>query len=236
MNKAKFFLIFLPILLIGNKEFSQISNLLPNSFFNFFNQKVYANDSIKFYKDRAYSRSINGNNYGALNDLNKAIEIEPKDHSLYHMRGGIKENIKDYSGAMRDFEKALSLDTDSISHWLIYQDIGMLKNDLKDYKSAIFYFDKAISLVPSNFMSLSERGHAKYKLKDYLGAIDDYNKSISYNPNDSYAYMSLMQAKVAIDKAKDACVDGKKAISLGYEDTKNYVETLCGLVKKYNLN
>ena len=48
--------------------------------------------------------------------------------------------------------------------------------------------------------------------------------------------MSLLQAKVAIDKYKDECLDGKKDISLGYEDTKNYVETLCGLVKKHNLN
>ena len=236
MNKAKLFLIFLPILLIGNKEFSQTSNLLPNSFFNFFNQKVYANDLIKFFKDSAYSKSMNGNHYGALDDLNKAIEIEPKNPDLYHLRGSEKVDIKDYSGAMRDFEKALTLDTENVFHFLIYQSIGMLKNDLKDYESAISYLDKSLVLMPSLFTALEQRGYAKFRLKDYLGAINDYDKYISYNPNNSKIYMSLLQAKVAIDKYRDACLDGKKAISLGYEDTKNYVETLCGLVKKHNLN
>jgi len=45
----------------------------------------------------------------AINDYNKAIELNPKHSKAYYNRGLAKGELKDYRGAIQDFNKAIEL-------------------------------------------------------------------------------------------------------------------------------
>ena len=82
-------------------------------------------------------------------------------------RGIAKVELKDYSGAIADFNKAIELnDQYKIFAYFIR---GIAKVELKDYRGAILDFNKAMELSPNDASIYSARGYAKSKLKDYSG-------------------------------------------------------------------
>ena len=50
--------------------------------------------------------------YGAIADFTKAIELDPDDAVAYYNRGNSKRKLKDYYGAIADYTKAIELDPD----------------------------------------------------------------------------------------------------------------------------
>ena len=62
-----------------------------------------------------------GDYYGAIADFNKLIKKYPyysEIHVVYHNRGVSKESINDFSGALKDYEKAVLVNS-NIPHHLL---------------------------------------------------------------------------------------------------------------------
>jgi len=56
---------------------------------------------------------------GAIQDYNKAIELNPKDANVYYMRGNAKDNLQDYRGAIQDYSKAIEINpSDAASYYM----------------------------------------------------------------------------------------------------------------------
>ena len=116
----------------------------------------YQKGSLMFYITRAYNRLEADDYSGALADYD--IVIENKDiykeafgsleefDKLYFQRGNAKNNLGDYSGALSDFNKALSLNR---SNPLIYYNRGFTWLNLKNTSKACKDFRKASSLGDS---------------------------------------------------------------------------------------
>ena len=64
-----------------------------------------AEEYIKSGNDKAYAKD----NYGAIADFTKAIELNPNDSAAYYKRGGTKYDLEDYYGAISDYTKAIEL-------------------------------------------------------------------------------------------------------------------------------
>ena len=62
------------------------------------------------YFYQAYEKYILKDNYGAIADYTKAIEINPNYAIAYSNRGNSKYNLKDYKGAVSDCTKAIEID------------------------------------------------------------------------------------------------------------------------------
>ena len=114
----------------------------------FFSYATYSQTAEEYF-DIAYDKAENGDYYGAIADLNKAIELDPNDAKAYYNRGLSKGNLKDYYGAISDFNKSIELDPRSIA----YYNRGWLKHKLKDYYGAIADYNKAIELDPNDAMA-----------------------------------------------------------------------------------
>ena len=56
--------------------------------------------------------------HGAIADLTKATELNPKEASAYFYRGIAKDKLEDYRGAIDDFTKVIELDTKMQRHIL----------------------------------------------------------------------------------------------------------------------
>jgi tetratricopeptide (TPR) repeat protein len=58
---------------------------------------------------RAEERLAINNYYGALADFTKAIELDPDFAKAYIARGGTKERLGDFSGAVEDYQEAIRI-------------------------------------------------------------------------------------------------------------------------------
>ena len=87
--------------------------------------------------------------------LNKAILLLPRFAELYANRGKAEGMLEDYENALKDYDKAISLDSSS---YLTFLHRGFTKGKLKDYKGAMADYDKSVSLNPLEAESYYNRG------------------------------------------------------------------------------
>lgn len=71
------------------------------------------------------------NNLLALDDINKAIELDNENEDYFIKRGEIKLELNKNESAMKDFNKAIKINPDSVK---AYSNRGQLKKNLKDFR------------------------------------------------------------------------------------------------------
>jgi tetratricopeptide (TPR) repeat protein len=137
----------------------------------------------------------------------------------YYNNGIDKYDLKDYVGAIADFNKAIEINPNDT---LAYYSRGASKYNLQDYRGAVTDLNKAIELNPYDQDSYCTRGSCKDKLKDHTGAIADFNKAISLNPNDALPYYNRGVSKNKLQDYRGAIEDYNKAIGLNPNDADAY--------------
>lgn len=124
----------------------------------------------------------------AIEDLDKAIGINPEDTSAYAKRGSAK-TLLGHAELIRDHAEVAQ----------------------QSYRAAIEDFDKAIGIHPK-FPSYAERGAVKVALgksktkqgrtteaqQYYHAAIEDFDKAIFYDRYDTYAYIIRGYTKICL--------------------------------------
>ena len=99
----------------------------------------------------------------------EAFSQTPKD---FQNKGNERLNIKDYEGAIREYTKAIELDS---SYYFAFLNRGICKYEMADYKAAIEDYNIVIRLKRGFVKSYCNRGLCKHKLGNYKEAIKDYN-------------------------------------------------------------
>jgi len=124
-----------------------------------------------------------GDTKRAIQDLNKAIEIDPNSNETYFDRGFAKGKLGDYKGAIQDFSKAIEIDPNYVS---VYFNRGFAKGELGDYRGAIQDYSKAIELDPNYAIAYHNRGFAKIKLGQKDSGCQDLSKAGEMGDMDAY--------------------------------------------------
>ncbi|HMU44059.1 MAG TPA: tetratricopeptide repeat protein [Ignavibacteriaceae bacterium] len=119
------------------------------------------NEADKYYKS-GFDKFRQGDMNGALQDQNKAIELDNNNYKAFHERAVIKVNQKNYVEAIKDFESAIRLNPNDSEY---YFGLGYAYVEYGDKKTAKQFFEKAHSM-----------GHSQAKI-----AINYYCKDISSN-------------------------------------------------------
>ena len=172
--------------------------------------------SAKEYFNSAYEKGKNKDNYGAISDYTKAIELDPNYHQAYFNRGNAKFRLKDMSGAIADYTKAIELNPDNAKYYRSRGDASYSLNKL--VTSAIEDYNKAIELDPDNARAYHVRGGLKGLFGNYYGGIADITKAIELNPDNARAYHDRGNLKESLGDLDGACLDWRKADNLGYID------------------
>ena len=138
--------------------------------------------------------------YNALEDITKAIELDPNKTIYYYYRGHYKNSLGDKQGACKDWLEAIELedDYDEVRNSLVdfcgykiedfygnadFYNKGLeLYNDEK-FEEAIPYFDKSILLAGVDQNDYQHRGYSYYYLERYEEAIDDLKKANELEDN-----------------------------------------------------
>lgn len=155
---------------------------------------------------------------GAMGDLDRAIQLDPKDPDLYSARSSLKHQTHDLQGAIKDLDRALSLEPDD-SYVLCIR--GSYRAESGD-QGALDDFDRALSLEPRAY-NYWERGLARERyLDDSRGGLDDLNRAIQLDPTDFTFVLSRARTFLQLGDDHRALEDVNKAIKLNPRESNLY--------------
>lgn len=174
------------------------------------------------YLESAKQKNENGNLRGALEDINRAIELEPENIELYCYRADLKIKMGDKIAGFKDFERALILEPNSPKVYFARGMAHTLGNDGKfwsegaDYDAAIEDYSRIIELLPDNPIAYFYRGMCRISSPNYPDtyAIDDFNKVLEINPEYVEALSNRGLAKYNLGDYPGAYADLHRAIQI----------------------
>ena len=135
-------------------------------------------NNFENYVSRGTERASEGNYQEALNDFNKAIELNPKiDNFAYLNRASAKSDLGDSQGAIDDYTQIIKFNPVPKYIDMAYYGLGCVEFDQANYQQAIKNFDKAIGINPNFYGSYYNRGGAKKLIGDKQGAEKDFKKA-----------------------------------------------------------
>ena len=181
----------------------------------------------------------------ALIDLNKAIDIYPKDPFIFIKNGKEKEINRDFYRALDDYDKAIKFNIMHIYRGYAKSRIGDIKGAVKDYekaerlkkkyyyvyflrgrikeqnntlKGALKDYDDAIKINKNKTKKLfAKKAEINLLLGDSSTAIKDLNKAIKFYPANENLYLRRGQVKIDIRNFKSAIKDLDTAIKINSE-------------------
>jgi tetratricopeptide (TPR) repeat protein len=155
----------------------------------------------------------------AINDFNRAIELDPENADAYCNRGYAKSSKGDLDGAILDYSQALEIDPKNA--WA-YGNRGLARGDKGDFDGAIADDNQALSLRPNWPQVYNNRGREQARKGNLDEAISDYNQAITLNPEDAIAYENRGNAKSRKSDLNGAITDWTQAISLNPTNAITY--------------
>ena len=108
-----------------------------------------------------------------------------RDAAIHNNRGIAYFNKGDFDRAIKDFTKAIDLNS---SDGIAYYNRGNAYSEKEEYEAAIADFTKAIDLNPDYAIAYNNRGGTYYLKEEYERAIVDFTKAIDLNPDYAIAY------------------------------------------------
>jgi serine/threonine protein kinase len=150
-----------------------------------------------------------------INNLTKAIELNPRYAVAYFNRANAYYSKRDLDQAIKDYNKAIELNP---LYSRAYNNRGDTYNAKGDYDQAIKDFNKAIELDPLYIFAYNNRGIAYKSKGDFDQAIKDYNKAIELDSQYADAYFNRGNAYKYKGDLDQAIRDYNKALELKPRD------------------
>jgi tetratricopeptide (TPR) repeat protein len=126
------------------------------------------------YNNQGVAKFRSGDNYGAIQDYDRAISINPKYSESYVNRGIAKFKVGNIQGAIQDYNRAIAIDPKDGE---AYYNRGIARFESGEERSAIKDFDRAIAIDPQDAEVYGNRGFAKSTIGDKKGAVADLTKA-----------------------------------------------------------
>jgi tetratricopeptide (TPR) repeat protein len=180
--------------------------------------------TVKDYNSRGIAKAKNQDYTGAIEEYNKALQIDSNSAIVLYNSGIAKAKLQEYRAAISDYTKSINLSPDADT----YFNRGLSYFKLSEYSEAILDFNKALSLNPKiNPQIYFERGSANFKLGKFHEAIQDFTESIELDPGNAKAFFNRGIAEYNLKMQSEGCSDLKKARDLGYEAADDYISKVC---------
>ena len=131
------------------------------------------------HNNRAVSLRRLGRHEQALEDLDKAIQLNPKNPAFLTNRGNAYRDLRKFDLAIADYDRAIAVDPANVS---AYIGRGHLHETNGNSAKAVADFTKAIKLKPDEPEAYYNRAAVRFAKREYAKAIPDYDKYIKLNP------------------------------------------------------
>lgn len=155
---------------------------------------------------------MNNNQFDSvLSIFTKILEKDPENVLALVNRGVANLNLGHYYEALKDLEKAKSIDT--LSHFLFYN-LGLAYANTKQYKKAIDCYNKALQISPSDLGVLYERAKLNIYLKDFEAALKDCNTVLQIQPDKKETLYTRAWLSSTLNKKDAALSDLNRIIQI----------------------
>jgi tetratricopeptide (TPR) repeat protein len=112
----------------------------------------------------------------ALQEFDKAIELDPNNYEAYFWRGRVYIKVKRLKEATVDFQMVIKLKPDYAE---AYDNLGWLHLQLEEYDESINYLSKSLELKPNDGWAYYTRGRCYFQKGDLQKALKDTKTSCS---------------------------------------------------------
>ncbi len=116
----------------------------------------------------------------ALEDMDRAIKLMPRQAGLYINRAFLRYNLDDYFGSMADYDYALQLEP---VNTVALFNRGLLLAEVNAYDRALADFSKVVDLKPNDYRARYNRASIYAARGEYTKALSDLNKVIADVPD-----------------------------------------------------
>ena len=216
-----------------------------------FTKAIESNDSLaKSYMYRGSCKTYQGDYFGAISDLNQAVNLDSTNYLVYYYFGRIYYAQGFYQTAIKYFDKSILKNSVADE---VYDFRALTKTMDGDLKNAMLDENIAIKIKPNNGGYYNNRGNIYLKLqlynvaitdfdmaikngyyhnaytnkglaltmiKMYVDAIKAFDIAINKTPNTIDAYYYRGIAYKGLGKFESACLDFEKSAKLGYDKAK----------------
>jgi tetratricopeptide (TPR) repeat protein len=179
------------------------------------------------YKIMGYARYLMGDKEMAINNYNRAIELNPNYAEAYLNRAESYYQLGNYDRAIIDYTEVIRINSYNGSFYIWR---GEALTRLGDYDRAILDYNEAIRINPHDYICYVWRGDLRSRMEDYKGAIEDYSLAIDFassNHDDSLSiyvldsvYFNRGNARYQLGEYQRAIEDYSQAIQIN----PNYAE------------
>ena len=135
-----------------------------------------------------------GDHSKALVNLEKAIELAPKQGEYYTTIGDIYFAQEDYNNALSNYRKAVKVNTSSEKAYYMVGAVYAHQNDIKNALDTFYVAKSKIIKDKELYVTvLYNIGKMEYDNKNYKSAVEAYQELIEYFPDDYYSLEKLVE-------------------------------------------
>ena len=146
----------------------------------------------------------------AINDINKALELNPQDPNMYFQRGKIMARMLNHTAAERDF--TLNFNMQPNVEALLGRSIE--RRYLHKYDAAYRDIFQAATLNPNNPKIFYSFGNLQVATKNYKEADSSYSRVIQLMPNYAEAYNNRAYCELFTGNYYGTIADCNQALKL----------------------
>ena len=150
----------------------------------------------------------------ALVNLNKAVELAPREADYRKGRARYYLEQRDTQAALSDLDAAIEYDPQNAS---LFIDRASIHCRLRNYNQAMKDIDNALRIKADDVGSLHLRAYICMQRGDFIEALKAYDNVIRYVSDDPNLYFERGQNYLALQRNDEAVADFSRAIGLNAE-------------------
>ncbi|MGQ7868564.1 tetratricopeptide repeat protein [Sunxiuqinia sp. sy24] len=212
---------YTPQMIISNVENTNFDDYFRNNIL-YFNEKIKTNPIAEHYLSRGIFKFLVSEYNDAMNDFNKAIELDKENTLAHFCRANCRTEMVQLLESLTDFSEDLTIPvgTTATPEDQHSEFINEYENILDDYQVGAF--------IDPNFpFAYYNKAYILCKLGRYQEAIRNLDKAIELQPDFAEAYFNRGLTKIYLDELEGGASDLSKAGELGIQDAYNIIKRYC---------
>ena len=140
------------------------------------------------------------------------MKLDSKNAEAYKIRGDIRSEREEFSGALSDYDKAIKYNSLNATY---FNARGMLKiKNRSSTPESLYDFNKAIEIDSKFAEAYLYRGNFRERMKLYNDALKDYETAIKINPYYKEVFDARGEMLLKMGKEEEAKMDFDKVLQL----------------------